>query len=319
MSAAVELPALVPLPLRAGHLPVREVIELYMSHYAGRDTTRAQRLAWWRVQLGTLTLAELSDDQVHAALEALANQSSRYFAGNDADGRPIFKAKKKPLAPATINRYATALAAVLTWSIKRRIAPKGYVHPCRAIERQAENNGHTRFLSDDERARLLQACRAARWPRLYLLVLMALTTGARKGELTGLRWGDVDLVRGVAHVARTKNNDPRLVPLTPAVATELAAIKGSPGELVFMSARNKGQAFAFEGQFAEALALARVKAFRFHDLRHSCASVLAQKGRTLLEIGDLLGHRQLQVTKRYSHLATGHKVAMTLDVFGELR
>ena len=89
--------------------------------------------------------------------------------------------------------------------------------------------------------------------------------------------------------------------------------------LVFPSPKNPGQAFAFEGRFALALQAARVRDFRFHDLRHSCASILAQSGATLLEIGDLLGHRQLQVTKRYSHLATGHKAAMVNRVLGEIR
>ncbi len=67
------------------------------------------------------------------------------------------------------------------------------------------------------------------------------------------------------------------------------------------------------------MAAAGVKKFRFHDLRHSCASMLAQNGATLLEIGDLLGHRQLQMTKRYSHLATSHKAALVNRVLGAIR
>jgi integrase len=209
MSNALSQVVLPPLPLRAGSLTLSDLIDLYMAHYEGRDSTRAQRLTWWKVQRGQVALQDLSDDHIHADLEQLATQHSRYFAGNDADGRPIYKAKKRPLAPATLNRYAASLAAVITWAIKRRIAPKGYVHPCRSIERRPENNEKTRFLSDDECKRLLDACRASTWPRLYLLVLLALTTGARKSELAGLRWSDVDLERAEAYVARTKNGDPR--------------------------------------------------------------------------------------------------------------
>lgn len=309
---------LPPLPLRAGHLLMKDVIDLYMAHYTGRDSTRIQRLSWWVARVGTLTLQDLADDHVHAALEELAGQHSRYYAGSDADGRPIYKARKKPIAPATINRYAASLAAVITWTIKRRIAPKGHVHPCRSIERRAEHNEKTRFLSDDERERLMLACKASSWPRLYALVLMALTTGARKGELLGLRWCDLDLERGEASVGVTKNGDPRVLPLVPAVVAEMRKFKGGASVLVFASSRDSARAFAFEPRFREALAHARIRAFTFHSLRHSCASILAKNGATLLEIADLLGHRQLQMTKRYSHLATGHKAALVNRVLGSI-
>lgn len=307
------------LPLRAGALPMTEVIDLYMAHYTGRDSTRVQRLTWWRAQLGAMPLQEVSDDHVHAALEALAGQASRYFAGNDAAGQPIYKAKRRPLAPATVNRYAASLAAVFTWAIKRRLAPKGFVHPCRSVERRPENNEHTRFLSDAERAGLLDACKASKWPRLYALVLAALTTGARKGELLGLRWAEVDLERGLAHVGRTKNGDPRVLPLVPALVAELERFKAGPAVHVFVSPRRPDKAYDFEPRWAEALKLAKIRAFRFHDLRHSCASLLAQSGATLLEIGDVLGHRQLAMTKRYSHLTTQHKAALVGRVLGSIK
>jgi integrase len=308
-----------PLPLRAGLLPMADVIDLYMAHYAGRDSTRAQRLTWWKAKIGAASLQDVSDDHVHAALEDLAMQHSRYFAGKDAEGVPIYKAKRKPLAPATINRYGASLAAVVTWTIKKRIAPKGYVHPCRSVERRTENNERTRFLSDDERDRLLQACKASTWPRLYALVLMALTTGARKSELTGLRWADIDLERAEALVGRTKNGDPRVLPLVPAVIEQLKPLADAAAVHVFVSTRRKDQAFAFEAKFIEAMRSARLRGVTFHTMRHSCASSLAKNGATLLEIADLLGHRQLQMTKRYSHLATDHKAALVNRVLGDVR
>lgn len=307
------------LPLRDGAIAIAALIDLYMAHYAGRDSTRVQRLTWWRQRLGTMALQDLSDDHVHAAIEDLATQHARYFAGTDADGRAILKAKRKPLSGATLNRYQVALAAVITWAIRRRIAPRGYAHPCRAVERRPEASGKTRFLTDAERARLLEACRAAPWPRLYCLVLMALTTGARKGELLGLCWADIDLERGTASIDRAKNGDSKVLPLTPAVVDELRCFAGAPNALVFASPRRPGQPFAFELQFAAALTAAKVKAFRFHDLRHSCASSLAASGATLLEIADVLGHRQLQMTKRYSHLTVGHKSALLTRVFGDVK
>jgi integrase len=309
---------LAPLPLRAGSMAMEDVIDLYMAHYAGRDTTRVQRLTWWRGKVGKVALQDLTDDHVYAGLEALAQQPARYWAGTDADGCAIYKAKRAPLAAATINRYGASISAVITWAIKRRIAPKGYVHPGRSIERRTENNERTRYLSDDERERLLAACRASSWPRLYVLVLMALTTGARKAELTGLRWGDVDLERAVALVGRTKNGDPRVLPLVENVVQELKRFKAGPSVLVFPSRAQPDKPFTFEPRWAGALKAARVRGFTFHSLRHSCASMLAQNGATLLEIADVLGHRQLQMTKRYSHLATSHKAALVQRVLGQV-
>lgn len=214
------------LPMRMGSMLLAELIDWYMTFYTGRDTTRVQRLTWWRDQLGAMALEAISDDNIHAAIEGLARQPARFFAGNDADGKPIFKAKHKPRAPATLNRYSAAIASVFTWAIKRRIAPKGWVHPCRGIEREAENNEKTKFLSDDERQRLLEACKASQWKRLYLLVLLALTTGGRRGELCGLRWRDVDFEHAVIHVGRSKNGDPKALPLVPAVVDQLRAFEG---------------------------------------------------------------------------------------------
>jgi integrase len=311
--------ALSPLPMRAGTMPMPELIALYAAHYAGRDTSRMQRVHWWQERLVGVALQDLSDDHVHAALEDLKQGRSRYYAGRDADGKPIHLAKDKPRSPATINRYAATLGAIVTWSIKRRIAPKGMVHPCRSIEREPEHKGKTRFLSDDERARLLTACRLACWPRLYLLVLMALTTGARKGDLTGLRWCDIDFERAEASVANTKNGDARILPLVDAVRAELQRFKGAPSTLVFGSTRDTSRPFAFEAQFVGALAAARIKGVTFHTLRHSCASMLAANGATLLEIAEILGHRQLQMTKRYCHLVTAHKAALVNRVLGGMQ
>ena len=307
------------LPMRVGVISVSELIDLYMAHYAGRDPTRVQRLSWWKGQLGALRLQDVSDDHLHSAMEALSQQRGRYWAGKDADGAPIFKARKKAIAPATLNRYVASIGAVFTWSIKRRIAPKGWIHPCRAVERRTENNEQTRYLSDAERERLLETVKASPWPRMYLLVLMALTTGARKGELQGLRWADVDLERGLAHVGRSKNGDPKVLPLVPTVVEELRRWEAAPSSLVFPSNRRPDQPYAFEARWKDALRVAKIKNFRFHDLRHTCASMLAQSGATLLEIGDLLGHRQLQVTKRYSHLATSHKQALVTRVLGNVK
>ena len=89
---------------RTGEITIRELVDLYMREYAGRDTTRAQRLGWWVAKLGEVSLADLTDDQIYFALQDLAVQRGRFFAGFDADQRPIYKSKRGPLSPSLVNR-----------------------------------------------------------------------------------------------------------------------------------------------------------------------------------------------------------------------
>lgn len=310
---------LPPLPMRAGHLPLADVIDLFMHGYTGRDKSKGQRLKWWSARLGAVTLQDLSDDHVHAAIEDYAGSANTYFAGRDARGQPILKARKRPLRPASVNRMLVALSGVLTWCIKRRIAPKGWAHPCRGIDRRPEDNERTRYLSEDERTRLLEACRASDFDRLYLLVLMAITTGARRGELLGLRWADVDLQRGEALLAVTKNGERRVLVLVPAVVEELKRFKAGASSLIFCRPKDPQAVYSIEGPFRRALEAARIRGATFHTLRHTAASVLAMNGATLLEIADVLGHRQLTVTRRYSHLSVAHKSLLIHRILGDMR
>jgi integrase len=305
--------------VRNGDITIRAIVERYMAEYAGQDTSRAQRLTWWCVKLGCVTLANLTDDEIFFALQELATQRGRYWAGTDADGKAIYKAKRNSLTPATLNRYAAALGAVLSWSVKKRIAPRGWDNPCKRLERHAENNERVRFLSDEERERLLAASRKSRWDRLYLMIMLGLTTGARRGELARLKWGDIDFEQAVAYVRRTKNGDRKMLPLVPTVIVELRAHAGAPSALIFASRRRPDRAYNFVPVWQVALRTAHVREFRFHDLRHSCASYLAQSGATLLEIGEVLGHRQLSVTKRYSHLTVKNKADLINRVLGGIK
>ncbi|MBI1396933.1 MAG: tyrosine-type recombinase/integrase [Betaproteobacteria bacterium] len=307
---------------------VSELIDEYMAAYAGRDRSIGYRLSTWATLLGPVRLDAITDDHVFEALERFASEPARIWAGHDADGRTIYRRRADRKSPATVNRYHVALSAVFTWAMRKRRVAKTFENPCRKIERQKESPGRVRFLAEDERARLFEAARSARWPRLYALVLLAVTTGARRSELTGLRWADIDFDRAEAHVHETKNDEPKVLPLVPAVldelrrfqAEDLAAFRiGMPSRRVFHSRVRPDVAYNFEPHWRQALKDARVSHFRFHDLRHTCASYLAQSGASLLEIADVLGHRQLTMTKRYSHLTTGTKKALTMRVLGELK
>lgn len=213
-------------------------------------------------------------------------------------------------SPATANRYLAALSSCFTHAVKRKhwLARS----PVREVEKETEREGRKRFLSDAERAALLKACGESPLPELRLIVLLAVTTGMRRGEIMELRWPDVDLQRGYATLRDTKNGDTRVAKLMP----DVIALLREHGKILrvdtdlMLPAKRKAQPLNFDHEFVAAVKAAEIEDFRFHDLRHSAASYLAMSGASLIDIAAVLGHRTLAMVKRYSHLTPQHQAAV---------
>jgi len=220
----------------------------------------------------------------------------------------------KHLCKASKNKFRGAVSAVISYACKNYGLS---INPVANIPPYKENNARTRYLSNEEKTSLLEACRHSHWNKLYLIVLLAITTGARKGELERLKWSDIDFDRGLAYVHQTKNGEPRVLPLTKQVLSEMYRV-GRDAELIFNSSIKPNKPYEFRKEWIKALRRADIKDFRFHDLRHTCASYLAQNGASLLEIADVLGHKQIQMTKRYAHLCVSHKQKLIEKYFGEI-
>lgn len=308
----------LPSPANRNTLTLRELIDAFMSSYAGRDNAIGRRLAWWLDRLGDRQAFAITDADVDDLVGELAMSQGRTWKGRDADGNHTFK-PRGPLSGTTCNRYLTTLGSLYKWAKRRRITPRGFISPTRGIERFPEPPHRVRYLSDEERERLFAVANVSSWPKLYALILMALTTGARKGELLSLRWRDVDIDKGVASVTTSKNGEPRVLPLTQTLVRELLRFRRQPDRLVFESPRIPGKPMSVEMPWRKALIDAKIENFRFHDLRHSCASYLAQSGASLLEIADVLGHRQVSVVRRYAHLSVDSKAALVRRVLGGIR
>jgi integrase len=292
-----------------------QLIHAYMANYAGADRSIGSRLDYWHRTLGERPAAEIHSDDVADALAALMQSNGRTFMGRDASGAKRFKARG-PIAGTTADRVLTSLGSVYKWARRRRLLPRGHISPCRGVERAGAAPHRVRYLDDAERARLLAACRVAPWSRLYLLVLMAITTGARRGELLALRWRDLDLERRTAAVATSKNGEPRVLVLVAPVLTEIERVRSRrPDDFVFASDKRPGRAMRIERSFRDACAGARITNFRFHDLRHTAASYLAMGGASLLEIAETLGHKQLQMVRRYAHLSVASRARLSERVF----
>jgi len=302
----------------ARQMTVGETIDAFMAGYSGRDGTLPSRLYWWKARLGARVLTSLEGDHeaIDAAMHALADEDATYYAGKARDGRPIFRSRGKR-SGGTINRYKAAFASVIKFARRKPLVPRGWSSPLAGIEREPESPGRLRYLSHDEYKRLLAACRVSRWPQLYLLVKLAVESGARKGALVGLRWGDVDLDAGRAIVERTKNGTPHVIVLLLDTLAEMRRFAGRPEDLVFGSARRAGKPHDFGSAFDLALKGARIDGATFHTLRHTHASWLARQGASLLQIAESMNHRSLAMVRRYAHLAVDDRARLLERVFGE--
>jgi integrase len=294
---------------------VAQMLDKYMETYSGKDQSKLDRLAWWREQIGDRKLRDLTPSLIVECLNALRRGHAVRGHGK-GNTRSLGRRRSEP----TVNRFHTALGSVLEVARKRWHWISE--NPARKVARAEENPGIVRWLSDAERKALLEACRESAWPGLYLLVTLALSTGARLGELWRLRWSDIDLDRGIAYLSDTKNKERRALALVPAVQAELrqwAKVRRLGSDLLCPATHNPKVPYgeSFREHWIAAREKAGIENFRFHDLRHSCASYLALSGATPLEIADVLGHKTLQMVKRYSHLSTDHKQTLVNRVLGD--
>ncbi len=289
--------------IRAGrHFPTHEArkhtLAALIDRYAAQVQLKnpkaypkqAQILGWWKERLGAYALSNLTP-------ALIAEQRDALMAENIGT-----KARPAHRGPATANRYLAALSKAYTIAVQEWHWLSE--NPLRQVRKESEPQGIVRYLDDDERSRLLKACSAS--TDLQLAVTIGITTGMRKGEIRSLRWADVDLDRKVAILHKTKNSERRAVPLVPDTLRLLRArAKGAPDELVFPH-RKGGKPMDFDKAFAAAVKAAGIEHFRFHDLRHTCASYLAMTGATTAEIAAVLGHKTLAMVKRYAHLSDQH-------------
>jgi integrase len=177
----------------------------------------------------------------------------------------------------------------------------GYVktNPAKGIKRLKEPPGRLRYLKPEEIKRLLEACNGY----LRAIVITALNTGMRKAEILNLRWSDVDLKNRKITIVNTKNNESRVIPINQTLYQELLRLfEKSQGEYVF--ANRDGRPFGdIKRGFSSALKKAKIEDFRFHDLRHTFGSYLVMEGVNLKTVQQVMGHKDIRLTLRYSHLS----------------
>jgi integrase len=299
-----------------GELVDRYVRDILPTKKAKTQEPQIGQLAWWKNRLGAYALADCTPALLAESRDALAREQIPSQAADPAKaGSPRYR------SPATVNRYLAVLSHAFTVAVKEW----GWIesNPLAKVTKPKESRGRVRYLSDEERERLLQACRESKNPDLYPSVVLALSTGARQAEIMGLRWAQVDFARRAALLEETKNGERRVLPLT-GHALELlrsrAKVRRIDTDLVFPGA-DPSKPVDLRSPWEAALKRANVEDFRWHDLRHSAASYLAMNGASLAEIAAVLGHKTLAMVKRYAHLSESHTTSvverMNARIFGE--
>ena len=191
-------------------------------------------------------------------------------------------------------------------------------NPCRHIEKYPQRR-RERFLSPAELARLGDALAAYDgWPYSVAAVKLLVFTGARLGEVLGLRWEWIDFERGEARLPDSKSGAKtlHLPPPALAVLAVLPRLEGNPH--VIAGAKAGAALVNLEKPWRSICKAAGLDDVRLHDLRHAFASVAASSGMGLPIIGKMLGHTQAATTTRYAHLASDPVKAAAAAVAGKI-
>lgn len=263
------------------------------------------QLLWWSSEIGRYTLADVSPALIAECRDTL-------LTGLTPNGTKRTNA--------TVVRYLAALSVCLTYGVNE----KQWLDdsPMRKVTKPREPRGRVRYLSKEERTNLLAACKQSTNPYMYAVTVLALSTGARQGEIMNLTWDDIDLNRGRAILQETKNGERRALPITGHaldVLKELDKVRRIDTKLLFAGA-NRNKPAELRKPWVTAMQTAGITGFKFHDLRHSAASEFAMNGATLAEIAEILGHKTLAMVQRYAHLSEGHTTSvverMNKKIFG---
>lgn len=162
---------------------IEEKVDKSSSNYK----TRLGQLLWWKDQLGCFTLNNIKEDVISSARRNLQKTPDRYG---------------KSRSNSTVNRYMTTLSVVLGTACKEwRLTS---YNPVSNFQKLKEPPGRDRFLTEDELERLFASCKESKCKQLYPIVLLAVCTGMRKGEIINLRWRDIEFDEELIKLEKTK-------------------------------------------------------------------------------------------------------------------
>lgn len=292
------------LNIRLDIILFNDLVNEYVSQWRGKDSSLMWRLKFWTDTLGNCPIKSIQSSEIKQALRD-------YGKGLNPD-----HSTSKPRGKNAQQRLRATLSGVFLYACSPEIEYLE-VNPAQ-FKWGSEDNKIVRYLDDDERERLLSEARKPEyWDKLYLLILLGMTSGMRKSEMTGLRWTDIDFENSTASLADSKNGEPRINPLPSVVIRELKRFRTIGNSFVF-SGDNPLKVFDWRRNWERLRRNADIQNFRFHDLRHSACSYLIMGGATLYEAAQILGHKDISTTQRYAHMSVQHKQNLSDRIFTQL-
>ena len=211
---------------------------------------------------------------------------------------------KQGLSNAYANRLLIHFKRALKKAADWEIIPDNVINKFKRVKLLKGEVKRLRYLSEEEAERLIECCEPT-----YLLpiVITALNTGMRKSEILKLTWDKVDLKNRLILLDKTKNGERREIPINRTLYNTLSGlIRDIRTDYVFYNSDTLKPFCDIKKSFGRALKKAHILNFRFHDLRHTFASRLVMAGVDLTTLKELLGHKDIKMTLRYSHLAASH-------------
>ncbi|GBE05073.1 tyrosine recombinase XerD [bacterium BMS3Abin10] len=206
------------------------------------------------------------------------------------------------LKHASNNKVLNVLKAIFTKAVDWEMVESETLKRVRKVKQLPENK-RLRFISKTECQELISVCD----PHLRPIVVTALNTGMRKGEIFNLKWDNVDLKHGFILLEITKNGERREIPINDTLRSTLQGItRRLDVPYVFFDPATGKSYQDLKRSFKSALRRAKIQDFHFHDLRHTFASLLVMAGVDLTTASRLLGHKDIKMTLRYAHLAPSH-------------
>lgn len=277
---------------------VKDLIDDFEKNIAPQKYSKPQQYTcmydWWRNKIGNLNVTDLNTNILTRCKNTLVSEPP---------DKPYKEHETK--SNSTVRKYLFALSAVLRYAERElEIIDR---NPMSRVDKPRKSKGVVRFLSDEERQLLLNACKKHS-ETLYLFVILAMFSGGRYNELLTLKTENIDFSNDMLHFLETKNGESRGVPIYHKITELIAEYTNSAGITtgnLFLNNKS-GKLLYLKGVFEKVVGEIKLENFRFHDLRHTYASYLAQNGAELLEIAQLMGHKNLQQVQIYAHLTRKH-------------
>lgn len=203
---------------------------------------------------------------------------------------------------ATVNRELAMLSKAFNLAVKKWQWCKS--NPLSSIGKLPENNTIVRWLTEEEQDKLLKSAEFYLHGQLKDIIIVAIYTGMRESEILSLTWKDIDFFKQTITVRKSKNKEQRTIPMHQRVAELLKIKTKNPFQSIYIFSTSKGTPIkrrTLIDAFQKAVKKAKIKDFRFHDLRHTFATRLVQQGVDLYTVAKLLGHKTISVTTKYAH------------------